>query len=282
MASAHFGHDVVVGNNCIFANGALIGGHVTIEDRAFVSGAVAVHQFCRIGRLVMAGGHARVIQDIPPYMLLDGHSGCVVGLNIVGLRRSGHTAEDIADLKAAYRVIYRRGLPWKEVLEALRMEFSSEPVAHLRTFLSGGTRGFAQERARHPLRRFVCGFPTKKRHPSGRRRAENNSSLRKTPTDKPLFGENRPALYRAAGSGVEASASNPLQPSRPCRCSLRRSTDRSIPSIRAASDLLFIASARVFCRWARSTSASVIQDEPTPPLSIAISDGAADRLGSTR
>jgi UDP-N-acetylglucosamine acyltransferase len=150
MAGAHFGHDVVVGSNCICANGALVGGHVTIEDRAFVSGAVAVHQFCRIGRLVMAGGHARVIQDIPPYMLLDGQSGCIVGLNIVGLRRSGHTAEDIADLKSAYRVIYRRGLPWRDVLETLRMEFSSEPVAHLRNFLSSGTRGFVQERRAPP------------------------------------------------------------------------------------------------------------------------------------
>jgi UDP-N-acetylglucosamine acyltransferase len=150
MAGGHFGHDVVVGNNCICANGALVGGHVTIEDRAFVSGAVAVHQFCRIGRLVMAGGHARVIQDIPPYMLLDGQSGCIVGLNIVGLRRSGHSAEDIADLKSAYRVIYRRGLPWRDVLEALRLEFSSEPVAHLRNFLSSGTRGFAQERRAPP------------------------------------------------------------------------------------------------------------------------------------
>ena len=94
MAGAHFGHDAAVGNNCIFANASLLGGHVTVEDRAFVSGAVAVHQFCRIGRLAMVGGHARVVQDVPPYMLLDGQSGCIVGLNIVGLRRSGHPAED--------------------------------------------------------------------------------------------------------------------------------------------------------------------------------------------
>lgn len=150
MAGAHFGHDVTVGSNCIVANGALVGGHVTIEDRAFVSGAVAVHQFCRIGRLAMVGGHARVVQDIPPYMLLDGQSGCVVGLNIVGLRRSGHSADDIAELKSAYRVIYRRGLPWKEVLDALRAEFSDGPVAHLRRFLDGGSRGFAQERRAPP------------------------------------------------------------------------------------------------------------------------------------
>jgi UDP-N-acetylglucosamine acyltransferase len=150
MAGAHFGHDAVVGNNCIFANAALLGGHVTVEDRAFVSGAVAVHQFCRIGRLAMVGGHARVVQDVPPYMLLDGQTSCVVGLNIVGLRRSGHTAEDITELKAAYRAVYRRGLPWREVLEVLRLEFTGEAVGNLRAFLGSGSRGFAQERRAPP------------------------------------------------------------------------------------------------------------------------------------
>jgi len=150
MSGVHFGHDCVIGNNCIFANAALLGGHVTVEDRAFVSGAVAVHQFCRIGRLAMVGGHARVVQDIPPYMLLDGQSGCIVGLNVVGLRRSGHSAEEIATLKAAYRTIYRRGLPWKAVLETLHAEFETAPVVHLREFLAGGSRGFAQERRAPP------------------------------------------------------------------------------------------------------------------------------------
>ncbi len=150
MASGHFGHDCTVGNHAIFANGAMLGGHVSVSDRAFVSGAVAVHQFCRVGRLAMVGGHARVVQDVPPFMLLDGQSGCIVGLNIVGLRRSGHTAEDIAALKSAYRLVYRRGLPWKDVLEALRTEFTAGPVTQLLEFLSAGTRGFVQERRAPP------------------------------------------------------------------------------------------------------------------------------------
>ncbi|MEI6255657.1 MAG: acyl-ACP--UDP-N-acetylglucosamine O-acyltransferase [Planctomycetota bacterium] len=150
MASAHFGHDCTVGNNAIFANGAMLGGHVAVSDRAFVSGAVAVHQFCRVGRLAMVGGHARVVQDVPPYMLLDGQSGCIVGLNVVGLRRSGHSADEITSLKAAYRIIYRRGLAWKDVLAALRAEFSAGPVTQLLDFLSTGTRGFAQERRAPP------------------------------------------------------------------------------------------------------------------------------------
>src|SRR4029078_10805553 len=95
------------GTNTSFSNNALLGGHVSVGDRAFVSGAVGVHQFCRIGRLAMVGGCARVVQDIPPYVMIDGHSGLIVGLNLVGLRRNGYGAEDVAQLKAAYRLIYR-------------------------------------------------------------------------------------------------------------------------------------------------------------------------------
>lgn len=146
MANGHLGHDVLLGSNVIFANGSMLGGHVTIEDRAFISGAVAVHQFCRIGRLAMVGGHARVVQDVPPYMMIDGISGCVVGLNTVGLRRSGHTTDEINDLKEAYRIVYRRGLAWREVLSTLREEFSEGPAAYLAEFLGKGTRGFVQER----------------------------------------------------------------------------------------------------------------------------------------
>lgn len=150
MAGVHFGHDCVIGSGCIFANGAMLGGHVHVEDKAFVSGAVAVHQFCRIGRLAMVGGHARVTQDIPPFMLVDGQSGCIVGLNVVGLRRSGHGPDEIADLKNAYRVIFRRGLSWQEVLDTLQAEFDSGPVLHLRGFLGSGKRGFTQERRPPP------------------------------------------------------------------------------------------------------------------------------------
>ena len=150
MAAAHLGHDAHVGNHCILANSALAGGHVQIEDRAFVSGAVAIHQFCRVGRFSMIGGHARVVQDVPPYMLIDGQTGSVVGLNSVGLRRAGFATEEITTLKAAYRVIYRRGLPWTEVLETLRVEFPSGLAAHLYEFLEGGRRGFVQERRGPP------------------------------------------------------------------------------------------------------------------------------------
>ena len=150
MVGAHIAHDCTVGSNIIFANNAMLGGFVTVDDRAFVSGGVAVHQFCRIGRMAMIGGCARVVQDVPPYVMVDGHSGLIVGLNLVGLRRNGFKAPEVAQLKAAYRTIYRRGLNWKGVLEALQQEFPEGPAANFYPFLSQGTRGFIQERRMPP------------------------------------------------------------------------------------------------------------------------------------
>jgi UDP-N-acetylglucosamine acyltransferase len=150
MAGTHVGHDSRVGNHTIIANNALLGGHVTVEDRAFVSGCVAIHQFCRIGRLAMVGGHARVVQDVPPFMTVDGVSGYIVGLNLVGLRRNGYASDEIVQLKEAYRVIYRRGLKWSDVLATLKTEFTSGPAAEYGQFLSAGSRGFVQERRMPP------------------------------------------------------------------------------------------------------------------------------------
>jgi UDP-N-acetylglucosamine acyltransferase len=150
MVGMHVAHDCVIGSNAVFANNVLLGGFVTIGDRAFLSGAVGVHQFCRIGRLAMVGGCARVVQDVPPYVMIDGHSGLIVGLNLVGLRRAGYGPDDVAQLKAAYRAIYRRSVRWPEVLEALKQEFTSGPAADFYPFLSQGTRGFVQERRMPP------------------------------------------------------------------------------------------------------------------------------------
>jgi UDP-N-acetylglucosamine acyltransferase len=150
MAGAHLGHDTHLGNKCVFANNSLAGGHVVIEDHAFVSGAVAIHQFCRVGQFSMIGGHARVVQDVPPFMLIDGQSGSIVGLNTIGLRRAGYPADELTELKAAYRAIYRRGLSWTEVLETLKTEFTTGLASHLHTFLAQGRRGFVQERRSPP------------------------------------------------------------------------------------------------------------------------------------
>lgn len=146
MVNVHIAHDCRLGNHTIFANNAMLAGHVSVDDRAYVSGAVGVHQFCRIGRLAMVGGQAHVVKDVPPFVTVDGKSTYVVGLNQVGLRRNGFSREDIAQLKAAYRLIFRSGLRWSEMLERLAAEFTSGPAAQFHEFFTGGKRGFTPER----------------------------------------------------------------------------------------------------------------------------------------
>jgi UDP-N-acetylglucosamine acyltransferase len=150
MVGAHAAHDCTVEDNVVLTNGTMLGGHVTVGEKAYMGGASAVHQFCRIGRLAMIGGMARVIRDVPPFAMLDGDTAMVVGLNKVGLRRAGFTATDMSQLKRAYRLIYRTGLMWKEMLEALRSEFSEGPAAEYLPFFLGGKRGFVQERRTPP------------------------------------------------------------------------------------------------------------------------------------
>lgn len=147
MVAAHIGHDCRVGNHCILVNNCMLGGHVHLDDRAYVSGGVAIHQFCRIGRLAMVGGLAKIVQDVPPFVIVEGAGTSeIVGLNKIGLRRNGYTADQILQLKEAYRIIYRQGLRWNEVLDLLERDFSTGPAAAFHTFLRAGKRGFVQER----------------------------------------------------------------------------------------------------------------------------------------
>ena len=150
MVGSHAAHDCTVHDNVVLTNNSMLGGHVEVGPRAYLGGGVAVHQFCRIGRLAMIGGMARVVQDVPPFVTLDGDTAMVVGLNRVGLRRAGITPNEVVDLKTAYRVIYRNGLMWQEVLDTLRFEFPLGPAAEFLPFFLGGKRGFVQERRTPP------------------------------------------------------------------------------------------------------------------------------------
>jgi UDP-N-acetylglucosamine acyltransferase len=150
MVGAHAAHDCNVADHVILTNGVMLGGHVTVGEKACMGGASAVHQYCRIGRLAMIGGMARVIRDVPPFVMLDGDTAMVVGLNKVGLRRAGINAEEMLHLKQAYRVIYRSGLMWQEMLDALRLQFPVGPAAEFATYFSTGKRGFVQERRTPP------------------------------------------------------------------------------------------------------------------------------------
>jgi UDP-N-acetylglucosamine acyltransferase len=146
MINVHVAHDCRVGNHVIAANNTMLAGHVTVGDRANLSGAVAVHQYCRIGSLAMVGGQAHIIKDVPPFVTVDGLSSLVVGLNRIGLRRAGFSAENLQTLKEAYRILYRRGFSWREILRMLEETFTEGPALELSRFLATTTRGITNER----------------------------------------------------------------------------------------------------------------------------------------
>lgn len=150
MVNSHVAHDCHLGNHVILTNNVMVAGHVRIDDRAYMSGAAGIHQFCRVGTLAMVGGQAHLTQDVPPYVTVDGLSSLVVGLNKIGLRRAGYDQAAIQELKTAYRLIYRSGLRWTEVLEQLRTHFPTGPAAAFYEFLSTTARGIVSERRTPP------------------------------------------------------------------------------------------------------------------------------------
>lgn len=158
MVGVHIAHDCRVGSRTIMANNVLLAGHVTVDDRAYLSGAVAVHQFCRIGRCAMVGGQSHITRDVPPFVTVDGETSRVVGLNLIGLRRAGYTTEEIQQLKQAYRVLYRSDKPWLVVLAELRQKFPHGPAAEYGPFLAQCTRGIVPERRRLPTMLRIADF----------------------------------------------------------------------------------------------------------------------------
>lgn len=146
MTSGHIAHNARIGSGCTIASCALVAGYVEIEDRAFVSGGVVIHQFSKIGRLAMIGGNVRVNQDAPPYFLYASFDIEPRGLNIVGLRRAGFAREEIAHLRQAYRLLYRSGLKLAEALARIEAEVPGPHARHLVDFIRSSKRGICRPR----------------------------------------------------------------------------------------------------------------------------------------
>ncbi len=148
MANSHVAHDCQVGDRCIFANGALVAGHCIIEDGVNLSGNCAVHQFCRIGRLALLGGGGITTKDMPCFVMQQGIN-CVVGLNVVGLRRAGFAHEQIDGLRRAYHVLYRQGQPVPTALEQVERELGRiDVVQEFIRFIRESQRGINFTRSR--------------------------------------------------------------------------------------------------------------------------------------
>ena len=141
MANVHIGHDCQLGNNVVIAPSSGLGGFVSVDDKAFISGGVMVHQFVNIGRFAMIGGNSKITQDVLPFMTTDGNPAEVHGLNIVGLRRAGFDRTMLSELKQAYRILFAGNDKLENKLEQLK-GLSGEAVAHLIEFINRAKRGF--------------------------------------------------------------------------------------------------------------------------------------------
>lgn len=129
------------------SNCAGLAGHVTVEDRVVIGGIAGVHQFVKIGRNSMVGGLAKVVQDIPPFVIADGQPARIVGLNSVGLARAGMSDEVRRNLKKAFRILYRSGLNMTQAIYEMEQELdSSEEVEHFLRFLRNAERGICRVR----------------------------------------------------------------------------------------------------------------------------------------
>lgn len=147
MAYTHVAHNCVVGNNVIMSNAATLAGHVIVEDRAVIGGLTGVHQFVKIGRNAMIGGASKVVQDVVPYTIVDGHPAKVSGLNSVGISRAGIPIESRRNIKKAYKLLYRSGLSLAQAIAVIEQEVDScAEVDHLLRFLRNAERGICRGR----------------------------------------------------------------------------------------------------------------------------------------
>jgi UDP-N-acetylglucosamine acyltransferase len=142
MTYVHLGHDCQIGDGVVLSNGVQLAGHVHIDERAILSGLVAVHQFARIGRLAFIGGCSRVSKDIPPFMKASGNPVQLYGLNTVGLQRNGFSEETMRELKRVYRTFFRSELNVTQAIERTQQEVEQIPeVRELVQFLEVSGRG---------------------------------------------------------------------------------------------------------------------------------------------
>lgn len=142
MTYVHLAHDCHLGDGVIISNGTQLAGHVTVEDRAIISGLVAVHQFVNIGTYSFVGGCSRVAKDIPPYLKAVGNPVKLYGLNSVGLQRNNFDPDVIRELKRAYRLFFRSDLNVSQAIERAHQELEMCPeVRHFLSFVDNSGRG---------------------------------------------------------------------------------------------------------------------------------------------
>ena len=145
MEGVHVGHNVTVGKNVTLANKVGLAGFSSVDDEAVLGGMVGIHQFVRVGKLCMIGGLSKVVKDIPPFLLADGHPAQIYGLNTVGMRRAGIDGAQRSKVRAIYDTLFRGGLPFRQEVEKLAHTRADEngPVRDILDFCSRSRRGIS-------------------------------------------------------------------------------------------------------------------------------------------
>lgn len=149
MSYTHVAHECVVEDGAILANGATLGGEVYVGVHANIGGLVGIHQFCRIGAHAIVGAASKVTQDIPPFVMADGHPARPYGPNVIGLERCGFDERRIALIRRMLRRLYDRTGTQEENCEAIRLLWPDEPeAAMILDFVESSERGVAHPRSR--------------------------------------------------------------------------------------------------------------------------------------
>jgi UDP-N-acetylglucosamine acyltransferase len=139
---AHVAHDCRLGNGIIMSGYAGLAGHVVVEDFVVFAGYAAVHQFCRIGKLSMIGGHSKIVQDVPPFMIVDGNPAETRTINKIGLERNGVSDDAQTALRQAYKILFREGLTIPNAVAKIEAELPKlSEVQHLVNFVRTSERG---------------------------------------------------------------------------------------------------------------------------------------------
>lgn len=144
LCYSHIAHDCQLGDHIILSNNGSLAYHCIVGDHAIVSGLAAAHQFCRIGKHSIVGGLSKIVQDVPPFMIVDGNPATTRGLNLVGLQRRGFSEDDIRDLKSAYkRLFLKKDMSLANGVSSLKATAaaSNTHVEYLIDFVENSQRG---------------------------------------------------------------------------------------------------------------------------------------------
>ncbi len=145
LAYTHVAHDCQLGSHIVASNGVGIAGHVIVHDRVILGANSGIHQFCRIGSYAMLSAYAKIVQDVPPYVIADGQPAEIRALNKVGLERNGFTPQQMDRVKQIYRLLYRDGLNRSQALEKMEAhpEAASAEFHYVLSFAKTSERGLA-------------------------------------------------------------------------------------------------------------------------------------------